>query len=71
MTWDYSKLKGKIREKCGTQESFAKLIGIGRVSLSKRLNNQMEFSQEEMFRACKVLDIEETEIPSVFFKEKV
>lgn len=71
MTWDYSKLKGRIKEKCGTQDNFAEKIGIGRVSLSKRLNNQIEFSQDEMFKACKVLGISENEIPSIFFNEKV
>ena len=47
MTWDYSKLKGRIKEKCGTQDEFAARLGIGRVSLSKRLNNQIEFTQEK------------------------
>lgn len=71
MAWDYSKLRGKIKEKCGTQDVFAKKIGIGRVSLSQRLNNQSEFSQEEIFSACKVLDISKENIPIYFFTPMV
>lgn len=71
MSWDYSKLKGKIKEVCGTQDSFAEKIGIGRVSLSQRLNNSLEFSQDEMFKSCDVLGIEKEEIPVYFFSQKV
>ena len=71
MAWDYSKLRGKIREVCGTQDIFANKLGIGRVSLSQRLNNQLEFSQEEIFKGCDILGIDESEIPSYFFKLKV
>ena len=47
--FDYSKLRGRIKEKYDTQDAFADAIGIGRVSLSKRLNNQLEltFSQNK------------------------
>ncbi len=44
MRWNYSKLRGKIKEVCGTQDVFAEKINIGRVSLSQRLNNLLEFS---------------------------
>lgn len=67
MVYDYRKLRGRIKEVCGTQNSFSKELGIGRVSLSQRLNNQMEFSQDEMIRACEILKIEKEEIPAYFF----
>lgn len=69
--WDYSKLRGKIREVCGTQDAFASKLGIGRVSLSQRLNNQLEFSQDEIFRSCDILGINKIEIPEYFFNLKV
>lgn len=47
MAWDYRMLRGKIREVCETQDNFADKLGIGRVSLSHRLNNKLEFSQDE------------------------
>ena len=55
MEWKYDKLRGKIKEVCGTQDVFAEKLGIGRVSLSQRLNNQLEFSQDEIFKSCEVL----------------
>lgn len=69
--YDYRKLKGKIKEKCGTQDNFAKLIGVGRVTLSKRLNNNLEFSQSEIMRACHVLDLPTEDLAEYFFTERV
>ena len=71
MIWDYKKLRGRIKEVCGTQDELANKIGIGRVSLSKRLNNQLDFEQEEIFKVCDVLGIEYSEIPAYFFTEEV
>lgn len=69
--YDYSKLNGKIKEVYRTQEAFAKKIGIGTVSLNKRLNNKLEFSQTEMLDACEALGVEKEEIPTYFFTPKV
>jgi hypothetical protein len=71
MAWDYSKLRGRIKEVCGTQDVFAEKVGIGRVSLSQRLNNMLEFSQDEMYRACEILGIGMQEIDAYFFTPKV
>jgi hypothetical protein len=71
VAWEYNKLRGKIKEVFGTQDNFAEAIGIGRVSLSQRLNNQLEFSQDEIFRACDVLHLDRKEIPIYFFTPKV
>ena len=71
MRFDYSKLRGRIKERGMTEGDFAKRIGICRTSLCKRLNNQQYFSQDEMFRSCDVLGIEASCIPSYFFAEKV
>lgn len=71
MAFDYSKLKGKIREVCGTQEEFAQKIGIGRVSLSQRLNNYLDFSQNEIKKACEVLGLNDSDIPTYFFIPEV
>ena len=71
MSFDYSNLLGKIKEVCGTQNNFAKKIGIGRVSLNHRLNNKLEFSQNEINRSVEVLGLRKEEIPVYFFNEKV
>ncbi len=71
MSWKYDKLRGKIKEICGTQDAFAEKLGIGRVSLSQRLNNQLEFSQDEIFRSCEILNIDFSDIRAYFFTQKV
>lgn len=71
MSYDYSKLRGKIKEKYSTQDEFARKIGIGRVSLSQRLNCKLEFSQEEINTSIEVLGLTTTDIPEYFFTPKV
>lgn len=71
MAFDYSKLRGKIKEVYGTQDNFAAKLGIGRVSLSQRLNNLLNFSQEEINKSCEILGIKKEEIPAYFFTIKV
>ena len=71
MEWKYDKLRGKIKEICGTQDAFVEKLGIGGVSLSQRLNNQLEFSQDEMFKACEILDIDLSELSTYFFTKNV
>ncbi|HJA24701.1 MAG TPA: DUF739 family protein [Candidatus Fournierella merdigallinarum] len=69
--FDYSKLLGKIKEIYKTQDAFAIALGIGRVSLSQRLNNRMDFSQNEIKKACELLGLAEGDIPAYFFTPKV
>lgn len=65
--FDYRKLKGRIKEKFNTQDNFAVALGIGRVSLSRRLNNQLEFDSKEIFNSIKLLELTENDIPEYFF----
>lgn len=69
--FDYSKLKGKIKEVFGTQSAFAKAMGLSGVSLSSKLNNITHFTQVEINRACELLSIPVEFIPVYFFTEKV
>lgn len=71
MIYEYGKLRGKIKEVCGTQDSFSKELGIGKVSLSQRLNSRAEFSQGEILAACDILGIRREEIPVYFFTLKI
>lgn len=71
MAFNYAKLRGKIREVFGTQKAFADALGISSVSLSKKLNNMVEFTQEEINRSCELLHIVTVEIPVYFFTVKV
>lgn len=63
----YNKLRGKIKEMCGTNLKFAKLMGISNASTSAKLNNKSEFSQSEIFKAAEILHLEHSEIPTYFF----
>ncbi len=69
--FDYRKLRGRIKEKCGTQSAFAGIIGLSDVSVSNKLNNNVEWGQEEIENAVSALDIPPTEIHSYFFTRKV
>lgn len=71
MDYDYSKLNGKIREVYGTQAEFAKAMGIGQTSLSFKLNNKSEWSQDEMETAMDLLKIPRTSVRAYFFTHKV
>lgn len=71
MQFDYGKLRGRIREKYKTESNFATELGIGRGSLSQKLNNEVDFTQRQMLRAAKLLEIEPREISNYFFSEKV
>ena len=69
--FDYSKLRGKIKEVFGTQSSFAKGMGLSSVSLSSKLNGSTNFTQVEINKACELLSIPVEFIPVYFFTEKV
>lgn len=71
MSFDYRRLRGKIRECFETEANFAYALGIGRTSLSQRLNNHLQFTCDEVRRACNLLNISVEEIPAYFFAEKV
>ena len=71
MAFDYSKLRGRIREKFGTEQNFARAMGMGRVSLSMKLNNEGDFTRKQMLRAAELLGLDAGEIPEYFFKVEV
>lgn len=70
ISYDYRKLRGLIKEKCGTQEKFAKQIGISSTSLSQRLANKVPFTQPEIMRACEIFECTISESDDIFFKMK-
>ena len=69
--FDYSKLRGKIREIFRTQSAFAEAMGISSTSLSAKLNNNVEFTQKEIDKAVELLKIAKEDIPAYFFTPKV
>lgn len=71
MSFDYSKLRGKIREVYKTQEAFANAMGCSTATISGKLNCNVDFSQDEIIKAVKVLRLNLDDIPAYFFAELV
>lgn len=71
LPFDYQKLKGRIIEKYGNQYSFAKAMGWSERTLSLKMNNLRVWTQRDIVKASKLLDIPENEIQDYFFKPKV
>lgn len=71
MSFNYSKLRGRIVEKFGTQIEFAKAIKISERTLSLKLNGKRYFTQNEIAIVTDILNIPENEIPLYFFTPKV
>lgn len=69
--YDYNKLKGKITEKGLTRAEFAKAVGISEASLSLRMNNRREWTQDEMIEVARILDFDVTELKDYFFTHAV
>lgn len=71
MSFDYSKLNGRIAEVCGTQAIFAQQIGLSEKSVSDKINNKVGWTQKQIEKCCEVLSLSENDILDYFFKAKV
>lgn len=71
MSYDYSRLKGKIVEKYGSNAKFAEGMGWSERTLSLKLNNKVAWKQPEMAKAIAILSLDENDIPDYFFRIKV
>ena len=71
--FDYSKLRGRIKEKIGSESKFAAKINVSATTLSYKFNGSSDFTSTEIFKACdkNVLDIEPELIGIYFFTPKV
>lgn len=71
MSYEYSKLSGKIKEICGTQSVFAMHMGLSERTVSLKMSGKREWKQSEIRKACEILKISQKDIPLYFFKIKV
>lgn len=69
--YDYRKLRGRIKEICGTQEAFAKGIGRSYPFISYVLNGKAYFGQNDIEASAKLLHISSNDIGEYFFSPKV
>ena len=65
--FDYSKLRGRIVEKYGTNKKFCVAMHISNSTLSNKLSGVSTFSQPDILKAMNVLDIEPETVASYFF----
>lgn len=65
--FDYSKLKGRITEKFGTQKAFAKSLGISETTLTTKLSCGTYFSQPLIMKIIGLLDIDVSDIGKFFY----
>ena len=68
--YDYSKLRGKIREVFHTETRFAKELGISKVSLSAKLNGRQNFTLNEISKMSLIFNLKEKEMLEFFFHRK-
>lgn len=71
MSYNYSKLAGRIVEKFGTQAKFAEAMKLSERSVSLKLNNKVGWKQSEILDASKLLGFSQVEIPDYFFNLEV
>lgn len=71
MAFDYSKLKGKIVEKYGNQTNFVKEFGVSENTFSRKMNNKVRFTPDDIIKISYMLDISKDEIGEYFFIEIV
>ncbi|MBO7732811.1 MAG: DUF739 family protein [Methanobrevibacter sp.] len=63
----FSKLKGRIIEKFGTQKRFAEVLGMHNNLVSQRMQKKIAFSKDDMLKWGKLLDIPPEQFYEYFF----
>lgn len=73
MAFDYSKLKGRITEKFGTQKAFAEALVLSQNSMTNKLKGNTPITTDDIRKWSKpeFLDIDADKIGEYFFKVKV
>ena len=67
ISYNYSKLLGKLREHNITQGKLAELLGKNESTISSKLGGKFYFTVEEIDSICALLDIGSDEIGTYFF----
>jgi len=70
MEYDYSKLRGRIIEKFGTIGNFQKHLDVSNVVVSKKMNNKVRLSHDDITQWADLLEIPMDQIGVYFFTRK-
>lgn len=71
VTYDYSRLQGRIVRMYGTRARFARLLGLTPTSFSKKLHNKTHFTSQEISRMIDLLDVADEDVVYYFFLQNV
>lgn len=69
MNFKYNKLRGRIVEKFGSQAEFSKEIGQSEQIVTAKLAGRSSFTQDNIIKWSKALDIDQNDIGSYFFAQ--
>lgn len=71
MSFAYNKLRGRIIEICGSQAEFSKRVGQSEQSITAKLSGKSSFTQDNIITWSEVLGIDQNDIGSYFFTQKL
>ena len=71
MAFNYSRLRGRIVEKFGSQADFAKAFGCSERTLSLKIKRKRPWKQVEILKAIKLLELSKDDIQEYFFAWEV
>ena len=69
IVFDYSKLRGLIKERSMTLTDYASSIGISMTTLYERLTNKTPFSQSEIVKTKQLFGLSPEQVDIIFFTE--
>lgn len=64
---NYLKLRARIIEKYENQINFAQKMNTSEVTVSKKLNDKVPFTHQDIVKWCEALDIDQEDIGRYFF----
>lgn len=71
MPFNYSKLRGRIIEKYGSQGNFAKAMEWSERTLSYKMQGKRNWTQADICKAISLLGLNEDDIQEYFFNLEV
>lgn len=71
MAFNYNKLKGRIVERFGSQQNFAKAMNMSERTLSLKMQGKQSWKQADILKAVEVLGLSYDDIQDYFFDMKV
>lgn len=64
-----NKLLGKIKEHGTTLEQFAGEVGISLSAIRRKINEDTQFTREEIEKICELLNLTNEELLEIFFAD--